>query len=222
MPCFQEDGYEIHRSVFDREEIAQLRKVADALADSFGSASVRHIRMRSEVLNRISADARLTRFLPDHLQPVRSILFDKTPEANWPVAWHQDLTICVEERREADGYGPWTEKDGAVHVHAPLALLSSMATVRIHLDDTPAANGALRVIPGSHRLGKIPSERLDDALQIQNKEVTCECAAGDVLVMSPLILHASRRAVSPCRRRILHFEYARLDDLDARLRWFEK
>lgn len=27
--------------------------------------------------------------------PVRAILFDKVPEANWKVPWHQDLSIAV-------------------------------------------------------------------------------------------------------------------------------
>jgi hypothetical protein len=26
---------------------------------------------------------------------VKGTLFDKTPDANWKVAWHQDTTICV-------------------------------------------------------------------------------------------------------------------------------
>lgn len=51
--------------------------------------------------------------------------------------------------------------------------------------------------------------------------VICECAAGDALLMSPLILHSSRRAETPGRRRVLHFEYAREGDLDPLLEWFE-
>jgi hypothetical protein len=40
--------------------------------------------------------------------PVRGILFDKVPEANWKVPWHQDVTIAVQNRVEADGFGPWS------------------------------------------------------------------------------------------------------------------
>src|SRR5687767_10735690 len=29
---------------------------------------------------------------------VRGLLFDKTPEANWKVAWHQDLSVPVRRR----------------------------------------------------------------------------------------------------------------------------
>jgi hypothetical protein len=31
-----------------------------------------------------------------------------------------------------------------------------MVTLRIHLDDTPAANAPLLIAPGSHALGKVP------------------------------------------------------------------
>ncbi len=37
---------------------------------------------------------------------VRAIIFDKTPDANWKVSWHQDLTIAVKRRIEVEGYGP--------------------------------------------------------------------------------------------------------------------
>jgi hypothetical protein len=46
---------------------------------------------------------------------VRGILFNKTQESNWKVVWHQDLTIAVRERREADGFGPWGKKAGVSH-----------------------------------------------------------------------------------------------------------
>ena len=43
-------------------------------------------------------------------QPVRAIFFDKTPNANWKVPWHQDLTIAVKEKRETKGFSAWTKK----------------------------------------------------------------------------------------------------------------
>lgn len=56
--------------------------------------------------------------------PVRGIVFDESPDANWNVIWHQDLTIAVRERREVPDFGPWSEKDGAPHVQPPAALSS--------------------------------------------------------------------------------------------------
>jgi hypothetical protein len=48
--------------------------------------------------------------------PVRGILFDKTPGANWKVPWHQDVTIAVVEKFDVEGFGPWSTKAGVPHV----------------------------------------------------------------------------------------------------------
>lgn len=73
-------------------------------------------------------------------KPVRAILFNKSPETNWSLAWHQDRTICVKDRRETPGFGPWTIKSGLIHVAPPFELLTRMVTLRAHLDDVPATN----------------------------------------------------------------------------------
>jgi hypothetical protein len=153
--------------------------------------------------------------VPPGYAAVRSILFDKRPGANWNVAWPQDLTITVRERREAEGFGPWSTKDGTPHVQAPAALLERMLTLRLHLDDTGSANGALRVYPGSHRHG-----RLDPPFQ--GEEVLCEARAGDALLMRPLLLHASSKSTDAARlRRVIHIEFAPADALPAPLKWAE-
>ncbi len=77
---------------------------------------------------------------------VRAILFDKTPEANWKVAWHQDLTIPTRERVDSPGYGPWSQKAGIHHVQPPVRILEQMLTVRVHLDPCGRENGPLRVL----------------------------------------------------------------------------
>jgi len=218
-PSLATDGYEIHRALFSDAEVAELRREADAVAAVAGSACVRHLRERSSTFDSLSVSEALLSLIPAGLRPVRSILFDKTASENWPVLWHQDLTITLAQERQIPGYGPWTHKDGSPHVQPPVSLLEGMATIRLHLDDTSATNGALRVIPGSHQNGRIDSDVLSDF----DKEgaVTCECSPGDVLLMSPLILHSSRRSESPTRRRVIHFEYARDSDLDTSLKWFE-
>jgi len=157
--------------------------------------------------------------LPAEPRPVRAIYFSKTPEANWLVAWHQDLTIAVRERVDVPDFGPWSEKDGIPHVQPPVQLLEQMLTVRLHLDHAAETNGALRVLPGSHRLGRLAQQQIE-AYRTQQPEHLCSAAAGDALLMRPLILHASRRATSPRPRRILHIEYAGFE-LPACLSWHE-
>jgi hypothetical protein len=62
---------------------------------------------------------------PDAMR-VKGTLFDKTVDANWLVPWHQDLTICVNTRIDADGFGPWTTKAGVVNVQPPVSILQRM------------------------------------------------------------------------------------------------
>ena len=219
MAEFQSQGFELIRAVFTESELESMRSEADRVAKEAGSICVRHLREKSERFDLLACSERLKELLPTGLAPVRSILFDKTPKENWPVPWHQDLTITVRERIDIDGYGPWSTKDGAVHVQPPETLLKEMATLRIHLDDTDESNGALRVIPKSHKR-KIGSGEISS--HVDTSEVVCECKAGDVLLMSPLILHASRRSQTPSHRRILHFEYAPLMALSHKLRWSEQ
>ncbi len=145
--------------------------------------------------------------LPSEPFPVRALYFNKSPEANWLVPWHQDLTIALRARVEAPGFGPWSTKDGIPHVQPPVELLEHMLTIRLHLDDADETNGALRVLPGSHRLGRL-SPQLIQELRGQGSDVLCRAAAGDALLMRPLLLHASGRSTSMRDRRVLHIEYA--------------
>ncbi len=218
-PSLTIDGYQIHRALLSDGDVAELRSEADIVARAVGGACVRHLRRRSRRFNLLSISNALLSRLPAGLRPVRSILFDKTKSENWPVLWHQDLTIAVEAEKQISGYGPWSHKDGSPHVQPPVSLLENMVTIRLHLDETPATNGALLVIPGSHRSGILTSGALRDYDKVG--AVACECAPGDALLMSPLILHSSRRSESPARRRVIHFEYARDEDLDESLNWLE-
>jgi hypothetical protein len=157
--------------------------------------------------------------LPCEPVPVRAIYFDKTPETNWGVAWHQDLTIALRNRAEHPGFGPWSTKDGVPHVQPPVALLEQMLTVRLHLDDADESNGALRVIPGSHRHGRLSAAQIQE-LRDQQGEHLCAVCAGDALLMRPLLLHASSRSTSDRHRRVLHIEYAAFP-LPVGLEWHE-
>jgi hypothetical protein len=138
---------------------------------------------------------------------VRGILFDKTPAANWKVSWHQDLTIAVKKRVDAVDYGPWSEKEGVVHVQPPLAILERMLAVRLHLDDSGAGNGPLRVLPASHRVGKLRDAEIPE-WRGRIQEQVCMVPRGGALLMRPLLLHASSPALDASHRRVIHMEYA--------------
>lgn len=151
--------------------------------------------------------------------PVRAILFDKSDGANWGVPWHQDLAIAVAARIETAGFGPWSVKDGIVHVQPPQHILADMITIRLHLDVCAADNGALRVLPGSHQHGELSTEAISHWAS-NHAPVTCEIPKGGALLMRPLLLHASSPAKNPSHRRVLHVEYA-TTDLPNGLKWSE-
>ncbi len=215
----ESDGYELVRKVFHADELSEFRTEADRLSTEAGTACVRHIREKSPLFRQLPLRPELIRLLPADLQPVRSILFDKTPSQNWPVAWHQDLTISVKEKNGTPGYGPWSFKDGSHHVQPPAEILAQMVTIRIHLDETQTWNGALKIIPQSHRRGKMSSHEVNQ--YDKGQEVVCECDPGDLLLMKPLVLHSSARSKKPSRRRVLHFEYAPQIALVPELEWLE-
>lgn len=149
---------------------------------------------------------------------VRGIFFDKTPTANWKVPWHQDLTVAVRRQVDIDGYGPWSIKAGIPHVQPPISVLESILTLRLHLDDTNETNGALNVIPGSHKHGRIAPQDIP-AWRGKALPVACRVSRGGVLAMRPLILHSSSAALNPLHRRVLHLEYSSIK-LPADLEWY--
>lgn len=149
--------------------------------------------------------------------PVRVLFFDKTPEANWKVPWHQDLALAVAERMEVPGFTGWSLKEGVAHVHAPAEVLAKMLTVRLHLDDCGTDNGPLRVLPGSHASGKLDAAALT-AWRAQVEDLECLVPSGGALVMRPLLLHTSSPARQPGHRRVLHLEFAN-QPLPGGLRW---
>lgn len=149
--------------------------------------------------------------------PVRAILFDKNPAANWALGWHQDRTIAVASHAEVEGFQHWNKKDGVDHVEPPFDLIERMLTVRIHLDPVSADNAPLLISPGTHRLGRIREVELEDAVE-RHGSFACLADAGDVWVYRTAIVHASKRASAPHRRRVLQVDYS-ADELPGPLRW---
>lgn len=174
--------------------------------DGAGTRGMLHVPEVMDLAQSLLADL-VRPHLPAPPVPVRGIYFDKRPETNWLVAWHQDLTLALKERVEVPGFGPWSVKERVPHVQPPVALLEQMLTVRLHLDDADADNGALRILSGTHQLGRLNAEAINKCRET-HAEVLCAAKAGDALLMRPLLLHASSRSTSDRRRRVLHIEFA--------------
>lgn len=150
-------------------------------------------------------------------RPVRALAFDKTMAANWFVPWHQDRSIAVDQKRDCDAVGNWTEKAGVAHCEPPLDLLRNMLTLRWHLDDVGIADGCLRVLPGSHRLGRLDQTAIR-ALRQSVASADIVAPRGSVMLASPLLVHGSRKRSSEVRRRTLQVELSAMAP-PAPLRW---
>lgn len=148
---------------------------------------------------------------------VKSIYFDKPGESNWFVSYHQDLTISVKEKSSVAGFGPWSVKENQYAVKPPLDILENNFTIRIHLDDTTASNGALRVIPGSHLKGIYRPENIDWTIE---RETVCDVPKAAIMILRPLLLHASSRTTNNKKRRVIHIEFSSTD-LPSPLDWSE-
>jgi ectoine hydroxylase-related dioxygenase (phytanoyl-CoA dioxygenase family) len=224
---FDRDGHCVVDGVVPESELSALGVEFDRVLglDAGHRAGVRSPLALSDLFKQLAASPTI-RFiiesiLGENVFIVRSLLFDKRDGANWNVAWHRDTTITVKERIETPGYGPWSIKDGVVHVRPPVRVLENMLTLRIHLDDCDETNGALRVVPGSHKLkDSDPSDldRLVDVEKCRRVSILCRAVAGSALAMRPLLLHASNKATIMTRRRVVHLEFAS-NALDGDLQW---
>ena len=214
----EQDGFTIAGGILSPEE---RRELLSLLGPVLGAG--RRRLLAEPTVARLARSKKILALVRPHLAeeplPVRAIYFDKSPDANWLVAWHQDLTLSVRARVDVPGFGPWSTKKGIPHVQPPVELMQQMLAVRLHLDDADASNGALRVLPGSHRFGRLSSDRVQK-LRAEGSEVVCAVSAGDALLLRPLLLHASSRSTQPRHRRVLHIEYAGFQ-LPPELQWHE-
>jgi len=173
-------------------------------------AGVRHA-LRHPAIATLAREPRLLHIAREILgfeaSPFRATLFDKSPQANWLVVWHQDTALPLRERQDTPGWGPWSVKDGVAYAHAPASALCRVVALRIHLDDSTTHNGPLRVLPGTHTQGVLSDHAIQE-LASRIVPVDCLVPQGGVLVMKPLIVHASSKSQLEMPRRVLHIEYS--------------
>lgn len=208
---FENDGFILLKSVVSSEQIEQLTTAVEAARLEQAAAGVRNLLSRCSAVNAFAKSSVAFKIAEEILgvaaMPVRAILFDKTPAANWYVTWHQDLSIPVKNKIDSEGFGPWSMKDGIQHVQPPAAILEKMVSLRIHLDACSDSNGAIKFIAGSHRAGLLAPEQLAWWRDNHNS-VVCPAERGDIIAMRPLVLHSSSLSELPDHRRVLHLEYA--------------
>jgi hypothetical protein len=157
-----------------------------------------------EVGELIRNDTRISPCLPVNARAVQCTLFAKSLGTNWLVPLHQDVSIPMASRVDSLMYSRWSCKEGELFAHAPAALLQQLLAVRVHLDDCGQRNGALRVVPGSHRDGRLSPAEARRQRSVRGEHVVV-VPRGGAMLMRPLLLHASSKAAIDLPRRVLNF-----------------
>lgn len=191
--------------------IAAQPEVADAGEADAGSRDLLQHAWCRDLVARLREGLCAARVLDEDAVAVQCTVFRKSEARNWKVALHQDLSIPVAQRIAHPALSGWSLKQDRHFVQPPTTLLERALAVRLHLDACGAGDGPLRVVPGSHRHGRLSLETAR-GLRAAHGEVECTARPGDLLIMRPLLLHASSKAVQPSgRRRVLHFLFGPRD-----------
>lgn len=210
LRAVEEHGFATFPEVLLPREAEQLIDDLSRSALRRSKAGVRHALSHPAVAT-LAREPRLLEIaqqvLGGEALPFRATLFDKSPNANWLVVWHQDTALPLRERRDTPGWGPWSVKEGVVYAHAPASALCRVLALRVHLDDSTAHNGPLRVLPATHTRGVLSDDAIHQ-LAAQIEPIDCLVPRGGVLAMRPLLVHSSSKSQLQTPRRVLHIEYA--------------
>ena len=96
--------------------------------------------------------------------------------------------------------------------HEPVAPGDYMVCNSIWLlDDFSRANGATRVVPGTHLAGRLPQDVLADPASPHPDEVLLEAPAGTVAVFNSHVWHGGTRNTTDRHRRAVHSYFCRRD-----------
>lgn len=79
------------------------------------------------------------------------------------------------------------------------------------LDDFTHENGAIRMVPGTHKSGKLPQQALSDPMAPHPEEVLLTGKAGTVVVMNAHMWHGGTANRTAAHRRAMHAFYCRSD-----------
>ena len=208
-------GYAVIPGLIEQDDICDL--IHNLPASSAGRRRLLDTPWCATLAGRIARDQRVRDALPENGVAVQCTLFNKSKEANWLVPLHQDLSIPVAERVNSEHCSGWSEKEGELFVQPPVRVLEQLLAIRLHLDDCDEQNGALRVVPGSHRLGRLNSSEGHQERD-QRGTVVVSVPSGGAMLMRPLLLHASSKVSVERPRRVLHFVFGP-ERLPAGLRW---
>jgi hypothetical protein len=203
---FETDGYAVVPNIVSPAKCDAVIAQAPLASDAPGTRTLLSHPWCAALARDIRSNLAVRSLLPERAVAVQCTYFEKSESQNWLVAVHQDLSIPVRERIDDGECSVWSEKQRVLFVQPPTIVLETLVAVRLHLDDSTLSNGPLRIVPGSHRRGRLTSAQIH-ALRDESGEITCTVPKGGVLVIRPLLLHASSKSRVNVPRRVLHFVF---------------
>ncbi|MGE3806704.1 MAG: phytanoyl-CoA dioxygenase family protein [Gemmataceae bacterium] len=201
--CLEESGFVVLPDFMGADLLRELRDAVEALyaweGDEAGAEfkqepgcrRLANLADKGDVFRRIMIDPRLLEYIAVVLGPdfklssmnARSV----EPHASSAQPLHADMGAIADEQ------GYW--------------VCNSVWL----LDDFTPENGPLRIVPGSHRLNKLPQEVLADVAAPHPDEVLVTGKAGSVVVMNAHAWHGGLANGTPRPRTAVHVFYARRD-----------
>lgn len=207
VPSFESNGFAVIAQVLAGSECSKVAEHFDAFtSDEAGSRALLELDWCRNLALSLRSNPKILPYLASDSVAVQCTAFSKTPETNWLVSLHQDLSIPVQERVQNPECRGWSNKQGVLFVQPPVAVLESLVAIRVHIDACSAENGALRIVPGSHLQGRLSTDAQSEIRDATGERVV-PADRGAALLMRPLLLHASSKAVVANGRRVLHFVF---------------
>lgn len=208
VQSFADNGYHIVENILATKELENISEHLQLInLEGAGSRELLTEQWCIALAKQLKDHSKLTALLPKNPVAIQCTFFNKSAEKNWLVPIHQDLSIPVKERLDSIGFTGWSAKQGMLFVQPPASILEQIVALRLHIDDCHKAHGPLKVVTGTHLAGRIP-EKEWLTIRDQQGEQECIVNAGGAVVMRPLILHSSSKAIEANGRRVLHFLFA--------------
>jgi ectoine hydroxylase-related dioxygenase (phytanoyl-CoA dioxygenase family) len=214
-----ENGFSITKPIFSSDEIEQLLGLIGNSDKTYAKRQLinKTPEIKDIIFNNYNFSKLYHSICDSGYFLSKAIFFNKPKMSNWFVSYHQDISISASKKIPTEGFSKWTNKDGQLGVIPPQNILENTITFRLHLDHTDNTNGALKVIKGSHKNGLI---RIDENFKKGNlEEQLCNVEKGAIMLMQPLLLHASDKSTSEFDRRVIHLEFC---NKEIPMGWLEK
>jgi ectoine hydroxylase-related dioxygenase (phytanoyl-CoA dioxygenase family) len=196
VSVLDQQGFEMVTDILDFNAVSSSVAAIESSTIYRSRAGMRHA-LEIDSVHLLATDPRLLQLarnaLGEGALPFRATLFEKSPKSNWLVVWHQDTALPLRKRRETHGWGPWSVKEGVICAHAPASALERVLAIRVHLDDSTAENGPLKVLPATHNLGVLSDDAIHELAE-RMPAVQCGVGCGGLILMKPLLVHASSKS----------------------------